>query len=549
MASRTLPPLPEWVTEVRPHQQVAVDEIVEGFQAGVPVQILDAPTGSGKTLIAELVRRKLVELGLAPKTLYVCSDKALMDQFGNDFPYAKLLKGRGNYPTQNNPLKTADDCTSTGPGSMCWYCDNMGRCPYQIAKEAALVAPLAVTNTSFLLTEANHVGRFSKQPLIVADEADTLEGMLMGFVEYTISGKRLRQFGMQQPGKGIHKQTLVAWLRELSVKIGQEMHKTVVANKDAPEAVVKIVKRMAQLQEDTVRVANELQREIDKGHQVEESGRWLRVYDRREGDGLVLKPVMVDGYGTRQLWRHGRRWLLMSATIISSHEMMDSLGLPLDYNTVMVPSTFPKENRPIIMAPIANMVYKEMDTAIPKMVTAIRAVLNKHPGERILVHTVSYKLAEQLCNAIRQGHQGDRGGLGRTVLTYQTGGAKDRILQQYLDTPGAVMFAPSMGRGVDLPDDACRVQVIAKVPFLSLGDTQVSRRMRLPGGEMWYAVQAIRDIVQMTGRGVRHKDDKCVTYVFDGQFASNLWRKHRRLFPVWWQEAVVTNMNIREFMS
>jgi Rad3-related DNA helicase len=110
------------------------------------------------------------------------------------------------------------------------------------------------------------------------------------------------------------------------------------------------------------------------------------------------------------------------------------------------------------------------------------------------------------------------------------------------------MLAPSMARGIDLPGDLCRVQVIAKAPFLSLGDAQVARRTHLPGGDVWYAVQAIRDIVQMTGRAVRSKDDHAITYIFDQQFSSNLWRKNKMLFPDWWRESVKTDINIREFM-
>ena len=79
---------------------------------------------------------------------------------------------------------------------------------------------------------------------------------------------------------------------------------------------------------------------------------------------------------------------------------------------------------------------------------------------------------------------------------------------------------------------------MAKVPFPYLGDPQVSKRMHMPGGKQWYAVQTVRTIVQMTGRGVRSKDDWCATYVLDSQFGSNIYKRHKRLFPEWWREAV-----------
>lgn len=55
---------------------------------------------------------------------------------------------------------------------------------------------------------------------------------------------------------------------------------------------------------------------------------------------------------------------------------------------------------------------------------------------------------------------------------------------------------------------------------------------------MWYAVQAIRTMVQMTGRGVRSADDWAVSYILDSQFMSNIWGKRRQLLPSWWVEAL-----------
>ena len=522
-------PLPEWVKEIYPHQAIAVQEIVEAFQR-VPVVMLDAPTGTGKTLVAELVRRELDR-----KSLYVATDNSLVNQMARDFPYAKVLKGRANYLTEYNSEMTADDCTSRGPDSPCLWCGDIWSCPYQIAKREALAAPLAVTNTAYLLAEANRVGKFSGRQFIVADEADTLEGILMGFVEYSISATRIKDFGMEEPGKGIHKPTLVTWLNEFNQNVGERFQ---------VETDPKKSRRLKSLMDDTSRVTIELQREVDKKQAGESDGRWIRNYDTRYG-GLHLKPVMVDSYGTRQLWRHAKSWLLMSATIISPDEVANSLGLPLDYEVVSVPMTFPKENRQVIMAPVANVVFKEMDKAVPKLVYAIHKVMEKHPDDRILVHTVSYNLAKKLQDGLRH-----YPGIGRRrIITYMDGRERERILAEYKQTPGCVMLAPSMDRGIDLPGDLCRVQVIAKVPFLSMGDTQVSRRIHLPGGEHWYCVQAIRTLVQMTGRAVRHKDDWAICYVFDEQFSSNLWRKHKNLFPKWWISAVNVKTSIREFIQ
>jgi Rad3-related DNA helicase len=106
-----------------------------------------------------------------------------------------------------------------------------------------------------------------------------------------------------------------------------------------------------------------------------------------------------------------------------------------------------------------------------------------------------------------------------------------------------------MSRGVDFDGDKCRVQVVAKCPFPNLGDKKISARMHLPGGDLWYQVQTVRSMVQMTGRAVRGPDDWATTYILDKQFAVNVYRKSLRLFPRWWRDAVDTRFPTNTLMT
>ena len=524
-------PLPLWVKEVRPHQAQALEQIDDAWASGVEMVFLDAPTGSGKTLIGELARRLRRTRGL-----YVCSDRALQRQFVRDFPYAALLQGKANYPTEHGPSdKTCDDCTAVAPDDECDWCTNV--CPYQRAKADALAADLAVLNTSYLLASANYAGTFKNSPFVIIDEADALEDTLLGFVEYSVPRWVATRAGLTAPKKGVHKKTLVAWLDSAQAAVADDLRRA--------RSIVdpKMLRSMSSFVGQTRTVMAQLQADIDADATDDESGKWIRTYDH--DDRLTLKPVLVGQYGVPHLWRYGQEWLLMSATLISTDEMVDTLGIPFDTATVTVPMTFPVEHRPIILAPIADMKYSAGDREYLDMAYAIQRVCDKHEGDRILVHTVSKVRARKLIECIHQ-----LGGIGRRpIITYEGGNDRDHALQQYLRRPGSVLFAQSMDRGIDLPGDACRVQVIAKVPFPSLGDRRISARVHGPGGEDWYRVQAIRSIVQMTGRGVRSMDDYATTYIFDSQFTKNLWQpKTRALFPKWWTEAVDKGRDIRDFI-
>lgn len=527
-------PLPTWVRTLRQSQVDAVNEIIDAFDDGADVVFLDGPVGSGKTLIGELVRRELN----ARSTTYICSDKALQDQFVKDFPYAKVLKGRANYRTITGKGQiTADDCTSRGPGDQCRYCPSKGQCPYTIAKNEAIDAPLAVLNTSMFLSMTNHVHAFTDNDLVIADECDTLEGALVGFVEYEVPQWVVEMLGLELPKKAVRKPTLISWLGDV-LSSARVFIETRSEGMDAKQ-----LRRWQGFRDETAHVRAYLQRDVDAANShedddsdVDDSGRWIRDYDTKT---LKLRPVTVQHYGLKNLWRYGRKWLCMSGTIISSDEMAESLGLPLDYRTVVVPSSFPVENRQIIVAPVANPVYKLGVGEWDKLAYAIREIADEHDG-RMLVHCVSYKMAAHLHDAFRG---------RRPKFTHRNSFEKQRALSDYLRAENSILFSPSMARGVDLAGDKCRVMAICKVPYMSLADKQVSSRMRLPGGQTWYAIQAIRDIVQMTGRGVRSDDDHCLTFILDEAFPRQMLQRYEQLFPKYFRDALNTTTNIRWLMK
>ena len=527
--------LPAWVTEFRPQQIEAVEQILEHYRAGVDVVLLDAPTGTGKTLIAEMVRAQLDTAGL-----YVCSTKTLQDQFARDFA-AAVLKGRANYPTEHGPESvTADDCT----GKTCVWCTDATTCPYQGAKAAFTVSPIGCTNTAYLLGQVNNTRpdravTFGRG-LVTIDECDELEGVLVGQAGLNVSPWAMKQYGLRPVKKGAHVPTLVRWLADSSLEVKQWATIHVKRYGRDVEGMRK-VKRALRLAEEMRFVARDMLHEPDE---------WVRDYSDRDKDRLILKPVRVGRYAQDKLWRHGERWLCMSATILNPQQWAEDVGLDDgQWRYVTVPMGFHVDNRPIVVSSLADMARSGAGTyeeRCRKIASGIETVLDKHDGANTLVHTVSYALARDLTSALTGRKVAGRGawhgkmqaGDGRTVAvhTYLSGDGRDEAVARFTDE-GGVLVASSLERGVDLIGDLCRVIVVAKVPFPNMGDRRTSARMRLPGGRSWYATQTARSLVQMTGRGVRSHDDWATTYIFDGQFPK-FWKQWRQLLPKWWRDAV-----------
>lgn len=535
-------PLPDWAGTLRPHQDQAVAEIMEAFESGTQFVFLDAPTGSGKTLIAELVRRRL-----GGKALYTCHTKSLQDQVLKDFSYARVIKGRVNYPTKLHPglfklpkedsrRITCEDCTWDYRVMICRYCPTLwvdGKgvkdCPYSDAKLDAIGSPFAVLNHAYALAELNGPGAFVDRRLGIVDECDTLERALMGSAEVRITARRQEELGIGKPRIKTHtaKSAVEAWEEWL------EATEEIVADRLKTLNTLLEALHPDNRQKQVIRERNRLSRLQAALENMYESltdadGKALWIYDPGDTDHIIFKPVRVNYIAESRVWQHAEQWLLMSASIVSLEEMADSLGLSLaDCALITVPSSFPKENRPIHVMPVTSMTAKTIEADYPKMADGVRKVLNMHPDERVLIHTHSYRLAKYLAQAIRRRK-------GRPIFTYGRAEDRDEALKKYKANDRSVLVAASMDRGIDLPHDLCRVMVVCKVPYPNLGDKQVNARLYSKGGRLWYDVQTVRDLVQMTGRGVRSADDWAITYILDEQF-TNL---KRSLYPAWWNEAL-----------
>ena len=575
------PPMPAKFVTWGEYQHEAVEAIVEGFESGFPVVMLDAPTGSGKTLLGESVRRRL-----GVKAIYTCTTLSLQDQVMRDFgDYAKVMKGRANYPTLDDPSLglTADDCVpKKGKLPMCVNCptwtsrsawrtegDGMGPttyhckmchpfslCPYSQAKLAAGRARLAVLNTAYFLAENTYVPTtpFRNWPLVILDEADKLEQELMGFVEVTIGPKTRKMLGIGLPKKKTVDEAWVEWLVEVvspairakGKELGQQGDLFGTGEIEVARAKRSLDRLLRNVQWLVSEPGNGDPTLDDPSFElitdtattpILRSGWIMTGYEDKDDHQatVTFKPIKVDTIAPRMLWNKARRFLLMSASFVSPEQTAADMGLvDGQWTVVSVPSTFPPHRRPIFPVLATSVSRKTKDTAYPVLAKECAKILDRHPTERVLIHTHSYDLTNYLYNELIHTDHSPR------IHAYFNRGDRAKVLQRYLDSPASVILAPSFDRGVDLKDDDCRIIVVAKMPYLYLGDKQVSSRFYGTGrsGKTWYSIQAIRTLCQMTGRGMRSTGDWCWSYILDAEF-SRLYNENRRLFPKWWTEAIV----------
>lgn len=509
-------PVPGW----RPWQPDVI-EWVDSVFAEKNIAVLNAPPGVGKSIIALGFGR------LDPRStaILLTGTKQLQDQYASTAPGIVDMRGRGNFRcTLLGGYHTADEGVCT-IGEPCEYkiADPLsGRieCPYYRRKAEAGRAWEVVTSYQFYLRDllGGHTLSPVRAPrdLLVLDEAHELEDHIRHWREVNVTTRARTLLGIHETSPGDPD-----WLAGV-LALGKEWlgaHDDVRrfwgdADRDARRDYTSIVR----LAETLGPVEFALRKE---------SAAWVYEYDKFSGQ-LTYKPVLVSGEAASPLWTSAKKFLLMSATITRID--LAELGLdPETYSYRELPSPFPTSHRPIIYSPSARVNQSMSQEDLAEWVDSLDEILESHPGDKGLVHTANYKLAQ---------HYLVRSRFSRRLMSH-TGLTRSSSLDDFKRSPEpVVLVSPSMTTGVDLPYDYCRFQVIAKIQWPNKGDRQIETRLGLPGGDAWYANKAVSHLVQAYGRGVRAADDSAVLYIIDSSYdmVRNRWGK---LLPRYFTEAVV----------
>ena len=252
------------------------------------------------------------------------------------------------------------------------------------------------------------------------------------------------------------------------------------------------------------------------------------VVIQNEEKEIVFKPVFGNGLAKEYLLPFCDLTLSMSATVLSKEQYCREMGFNNEETMfIRLPSVFPIENHPIKPLSIGSMSFKNKANSKPLILKKVVELLEKHKNERGIIHTVNYELAIYLVENIRT---------NRFVMP--KGKTRDKEIQRFLKSrrKDLVLISPSLQEGIDLKDDLSRFTIILKVPYANLTDPWVKKRMDLC--KSWYSEAAVMNIVQMTGRSIRSKDDFAVTYILDSDFTW-FFKQNKNKFPKFWQESVV----------
>lgn len=523
--------------------------------------IIEAPTGVGKSILCIFIASYF-----RGRSYILTSDKMLQQQYEDfvnkvlktnsasldlqhkHFAKFQVLRGRDNYHcTQNLQPFSLGTCQENGL-SIKQACDTLPcakKCPYIVARQLAIESQCAVLNYAYWLTLMNITGsnKFDYRDVTIMDECHKLDDVLASFMNISVGPRFIEDcnkaesiiIGMttsDELDKYIEaKEQLFSNLKSLiqSVSSGETFE-------FQRKHISKLVKSADDLFEALESPVNALQTKIDGNIPLSMFDKALKRFVSKVGElsgalgnllaatesnistlltvlqqdtnSVVFRCTNDELLGRHLVHRHCKHQVFMSATIddIDSWAKLNGIDNYVGYS---IESDWAFKHSSIhVCMPLISLSHANIDKNLPELVTNIDEILEMHSNENGVIHTSTRRIANYICQWSK--HK-DR------VVTYTGTKEKNDIVTKLL-VPGnnKVLVAYSAAEGISLDDDKCRFQIIAKLSWQNLGDLVIKTKADNNGN--WYTLKTLQSLVQAIGRGIRHSEDWCVTYILDSSF-------------------------------
>lgn len=512
--------------------------------------IIEAPTGVGKSLIGTTIHQVIRQLVLDQnpmgqfRTSISTPTKGLQDQYAAEKAVKiDILKGKKNYRCHVHPdlCYNAVQCRIACRDGHC----GKYRCPYVQARQNwCEVSSLRCTNAAMMIEMCTTICMKpeNRADMIILDECHKMPQTLLDhtIMEYSLNSVnplRTVPGGTEivESVLGIIKHTKDYELGKLYSLDGY-LYGEFISLHDKVEALLEVLEELIEddrLTEDQVMKLADI---IDILHNLSdycgimsqtEATNFI-VQEKDEKYMIQFKPVVPADVSHFGLFRKADYFVHMSATICGIDSYARSLGIKEgEYHKIQVDNPIPIDNRKIFFMPIMKMGNNMGDFEMKQLARAVDDIIDFHPNETGIIHTVSYDRALALQKFSKH----------RDIIHVpRTRQALLELMEKAFTTKKRVVIAsPAMEEGYDFKGDYSRFQIIVKVPYDYLGDPLIAHINKVDPSA--YFRNAVLRIVQMCGRSVRGIDDWAASYILDSSFET-LAARNPEFFPDWFIKAI-----------
>ena len=517
--------------------------------------LMNLPVGVGKSylalMIADWYKKNVNRMA---RVDIITNSKILQDQYSGEYESICDLKGKENYECQSYSCSCAQGSEFNRLNKT--SCES---CPYSNARESYISGGVSLTNFYLYILYAMYNPKLMESRdarVLIVDEAHEFDDVMSDFVSIKITEiivkkfKFSNEYEIMKRLKGV---TSIANYVEFLKFLASEILTTIESMETGMSSTSRNVKqdkrdlkinkliggknsdvKMMQLATDLKQYQTKI--EIFLKEYKENPNNWVletNYNEKLRQKELSLEPIWAYDYLDKYVFSHYDMVILMSGTILDKNLFCQLNGLDVTkavYYSIRSP--FNPKNRPIYYMPVGKMSYKSKEETFKRYIPYIQKLLDKYKNKKGIIHTNSFELAKWIEGSIKDPR-----------LIFHDSTNKDEILRFHKESDKpTVIVSPSMDTGVSFDNDDARFQIIAKVPYPSLGSQK--NKLRQSNNPDWYSWKTVSGIVQMTGRPVRSNLDYADTIIIDGSFGDVI--KHSSHFlPDWIQEAIKKiNINI-----
>lgn len=445
------------------------------LHAGTPHVVIQAATGSGKSLIAA----GLTQLD-ERRWIILTATKGLMSAYGSRFPHLFEVKGTANYEClaardefrHAFPLRRGPIMCDDGPchqGSACTLKEY--GCLYFDRYRAAVAHRTVLTNYAYLLAMRRFSNGLGMTQGLICDEAHALPEQLMGACQIRVP-KGL--FDAPPPT------SIAGWKGWAEARLAQLAPGSDDDTRARRSKTVDMLKALAR---------------IDRT--------WAWDDARHE---FVFEPTIPRLLmPLLHTFDKASTVVYLSATI-TPHTLRLLAVDEADVTFHTMRSTFPVERRPVYLAPGVWNNFRITDEGKARLYEAVSDFCDDRDDRRGIIHSVSYTRAREICAAVSPA-------VRSRIVTHTSAKDLDAAVTRYLTTPNAILVSPSVMTGWDFPYDACEFNVLPKVPYPDTTSRIMQARIAATPGYREHLTG--QNLQQACGRGNRAEDDSCETVIFD----------------------------------
>lgn len=546
--------------EFRPYQKEVILDIIKTYLEGEKdTYLLQAPTGSGKSVIGIIVSHYLQDNGHSGYIL--ASDLSLHAQYLDDFLKYELswgnIKGVDNYTCHVNHQKfSLGDCKNKNMSYEA--AENLPCfqfCGYLTSRKKAIAAKVTLLTYAYALIQRNYVeakmqasGRgvpFPRRDFVICDEGHKILEIVQNHfspkVGWDIYKKAVKLIEFIKTNK-------LPMPRSPSFEL-QNVIRDILIEEDRD----KLHKLLYELQGrlvDILGAAESIAEHSKKRFKEEVPREWLSALGLKDylkdvhckvedynliihkvgTDKLIKNPQDADNITFNCLEEnymmnkhfHSKLGfkLIMTATMGDPKTFARSIGLK-NARYQKIPSTFNYEKSPIYYYTGRKLSFAEKEKNLPWATETVGKIINEETGNSGIIHTGSYEFTQRLYKSLTPQQQ-------KRVILYEGSAMKETAIRDFYSQEGSILMGPSLLEGLNLTEDRSRFQIFFKIPYPSLHNRYIAEKLKHT--PEWYDWQTQVLILQGAGRSIRTPEDYARTYIIDGCF-SILLKKNRQGFP------------------